>query len=614
MSVDNTQRFLTIIEKLVNIIELNSTIMPTSTPIPKKPNPYGALVEEKKIDCSEFFSDEINLECHKNIIGTNVLICSTQLPGNGGSATNAYNIHAILQELNINSVCVFLEDLNDSEKTQTIADFNHHNLSKIYIVSRNKKDDFNEIMMNEFKSTDGVPEIAYCKNYSSPSIIRGYLDNPDKTSIVYLVAGSKSYTEYLNQTDHDKTLPFYDHKKALENDMNSEQYKSLAIHGSELNSVISSDYINGNSVTCGESYILYSNSEELKNKYSGELYTSFITHKILNDKIKKENLLDFDKRTIDVLFVVSNTKRKVKNSTFCVDLFNDVRLQDMTKVIIGDYASQYEDSHKNIKSYEKATNLEVLQYMSIAKIVINVSYYEASPNTCIEALCLGCHILSSNNCGSMNEILDDCDIINLNNKDEWVKRISTIIKDNTHNQNTKKITILENLTKDILYKKMKIDKKTFSFESKFSILSVNYFFMNSIKNYMGALNSININPENSYIMIPDLRIGIDDKYKSQKIKFMKNITKLKNFNIITNTNALKLLKPGGVLFSDCENMAELPGRFRKICKTLDINHISTENPKNHTLYVYFKKQSLDKYKKNICNNRFIDLSSLIKPI
>ena len=564
---------------------------------------------------------------HKKIIGTNILICSTQLPGNGGSATNAYNIHAILRELNVNSVCIFLEDISNEQKTQIIKKFNHYNLPKIYILSRKGeigKVEFKNIMEKEFKSTNSIPEIAYCKNYSSPHIIREYLGiNSDKTSIVYLVAGSKSYTEYLNTSQQKEKLGFYEHKKELEKNLESESYKSLIIKDSEFKSSISSDYINGNSVTCGESYMLYSNSQKLKSKYNGELYTSFTTYKILNDKIRKESMPDFDKRSIDVLFAVSSTKRKVKNSKFAISIFNDVRLKDMKKVIIGDYSTQYANEYKNIKSYEKLSNLEVLNYMNNAKILINTSYYEASPNTCIEALCLNCHVLTSVNCGSMNEILEDQDLLNLNNKDSWVDRIISIIKSNKNQQKFKKVEILKNFSSDILQKKMQINKNSFDFSSDFSLLSINYFFMNSIKYNIDVLKNINVTPDNAYIMIPDFRPQIDEKYAMQRLKFIKNIETLKNFNIITNSQLSNLLvknKHSGekVLFSDCEKITELPGAFRKICKSLGINQISkTSSETQKTLcYVYFKKPTLEKYKKIGFGGKgkYIDLSALIVPV
>ena len=85
------------------------------------------------------------------------------------------------------------------------------------------------------------PDIILCKNYSTPQIYKTLFDT---STIVYLIAGSRSITDILNDKDN---IQFVNIKK------NPTKYK-LVKSEQESNSVDSADFIFGNSIYCCESF------------------------------------------------------------------------------------------------------------------------------------------------------------------------------------------------------------------------------------------------------------------------------------------------------------------------------------------------------------------------
>lgn len=549
-----------------------------------------------KINTKSLYSTDFNMELHKRIMKTNVLICSTQLPGNGGSATNAYNIHYILSALKINSICFFFENIENSEEA-SINEFNHYKLKNIHILKKSLdvKNKFLEII-NSFCGGPENIEIAYCKNYTSPiHIYNLFKDTAFAGTITYLVAGSRSFTNYLNKTPNEETFPFYKHMKDVKDDEN--KLSNWLIDGDEKASVETCDYINGNSKTCGDSFKLYSKNDS---KYNGELYTTNVTYEILKSKIKPNSVLSKKNRKYDILFATSSLKRKVKNPSFAMKLFNDPRIQKYTKLVIGDYSQQYEDASKNILCEEKVTNIDAIHYMNNSKIVINTSYYEASPNTCLEAICSGAHVIISENSGGINEVLCKDDIIPLENTDKWIERIINVLETDEKCKNVENETnIIENLCLDVFQKKYKINKPI---SNDKNIISFHYKIM-LIKDF-----EINLF-KNNVLYIPEFRKQFDAKYEKQRIKFLNNIYKLKDFEVISQIPDQNIEN----VVSDCK-MEEIPGAVRKFLKNSgfkgSIINYKDVDKKKELYHVFIKTPSLEIYNKILSDGyKFIDISS-----
>ena len=534
-----------------------------------------------------------------SFVGNNVVVCSTQLPGNGGSATNAYNIHNMLCQLGFNSVCIFIEDESN------ICDFNYDNLKNIYVLQKSisceiKTSDvlkkFEKIMDKHFK---GLPSVFYCKNYFAPTYIKNMINSSsydlNLTKIAYLIAGSRGFTDLLEKN----VIPFY--SKECE-----DLCQDLWCEKQELTSIDNCDYIFSNSKTCYDAFKRFCPVTHV-NKHCCQLYTSLATYELL----KSDKTIKFDNKEIDIIFIVSNTNRKIKNSNFAINLLNNEKLRKYKKVVIGDYSFTKKNSSSNIIFLESVDNNDVIKYLKKSKILINTSLFEAFPNTCLEAIASNCNVICSKNCGGMNEFLHHDNVLNLTNQNSWIDRIEQILNEcrfiTEFNNNN-------NICEDIMLKTYKIYKQISSekisdlLDKKKSIISINYTLLKDI-NSGDKWDEFKQLTTDKCLYTTEFYRKINEKYIGQQVKmtmFLENFntylcdyidydTKLENIDLIT----------------DLPNINKVSSALRKKIFSISDNiNISDIDKKHNLVFVIFKKPLFSYYEKLINNNKqIIDLSS-----
>jgi hypothetical protein len=176
-------------------------------------------------------------------------------------------------------------------------------------------------------------------------------------------------------------------------------------------------------------------------------YTIIPTTKIMEIILLQSKILNFNKKNIispynfyffeqykldkniikiyDLIFVISDHNRIVKNSKFVFEIFN--KFPNLNKIVIGKNCDFYSDI-KNTTIINRNISLEeTLNYFLSSKILLVPSYFDTGPSTIIESIMYGCIPICYYNCGFS---MFDIGCISLNNLilEEWCKFIDTNIK------------------------------------------------------------------------------------------------------------------------------------------------------------------------------------------
>ena len=165
----------------------------------------------------------------------------------------------------------------------------------------------------------------------------------------------------------------------------------------------------------------------------------FETNKIDNMNIKKE---------YDLIFVVSNHDRIIKNSNFVYKLFE--KLENLNKIVIGKNCNHYNDIPNTTVINTYLPNNEVEELFRKSKITLIPSYYDTGPSTVVESVINCCIPICYYNCGGSQLNIDGCYTMDNLNIDLWVVQISNIL------YNYSNIDILNNSNK--INNSIKVDR------------------------------------------------------------------------------------------------------------------------------------------------------------
>lgn len=346
-------------------------------------------------------TNKYSLLSKKNI---DIIISSTQYPGMGGAATNAYNIIKKLRCDGFRVLGIFINNEEVDVDPDRIGDV-------VNILNKQFQTDYVK-KLNNYKIKDDVLILA--KNYRAPYLFRDIYPN---SKIVYMVAGVVSYSLYIRSNNIVPFTDFYqkcnDYRKLL---MNQNKNNSQLIQ--ENRTIKACDYVMTNSSLTYETYSKH---------FSDKNILDVMNTSILN--FHSNNLVE--KKTNDLLYVVSSHRRVIKNSDFIFELFRHPALKNFNKIIVGKY---HEDFNKfgieNCNYYGFIDNKYVLKLMKQSKLLVIPSFNDSSPNVLYEALFNNCQILISKNIGNWELFQDHipiCDNPIKENVNNWVKNTLDII-------------------------------------------------------------------------------------------------------------------------------------------------------------------------------------------
>lgn len=337
-----------------------------------------------------------------------IVVSATQYPGCGGSATNAYNIIKYMRkELTSKTTGIFFENVDKFP----LDKYDPEKIGGIFRCPRwdyfMKKHDANFIkrdLRNYRKAVEkelgGTPDIILCKNYIAPLEIDIMFPG---VPIVYLVSGSKHLS--IMGVSYDQLLRT--DKKTLD----------VCVDEVAANSV--STLIVPNSMLSYKTFkYIY---PEYVNKISYPIDTSVLTR-------FKVDYPPMKSRQYDIGVFVSNHKRVVKNGQLANKILGSPRLEKYDKLIVGDNYESTFSKITNVTEYPMIPNTEVIKHLQTVKIILICSLFDASPNTCVEALCCGCKLLLTRNVGNSEKYNKFYIINDIEDVEEWVDKICTILE------------------------------------------------------------------------------------------------------------------------------------------------------------------------------------------
>lgn len=333
------------------------------------------------------------------------IFSSTQLPGNGGAATNCLYLHEYVKNnLQHDSIAVFLTSANPSKD---------HIKKDIYILDLRKEEKFSEFKYQILRKYNEKNIICLCKNVVAPQKMKQIFP---LSKVIYLVSGCPIHTFWAN---FDSNISFVNYKKNLINrEITENDKQNIMKYFEQIEEERKAIQL------CDEILTNNNNTKEvLLHHYKDHI------NKICNISINTSNLKfdypnisqeDFDKRDIDIIFAVSSHTRVSKGSAIMNKIITNNNMDNLTKVVIG---NKFEEvfNVNNIKKclfLNQLSQSELFSYLKRSKILIIPSTGDASPNILYEGLHVGCNILLTKNCGNYElfpdiSVLEDVDDIDL---------------------------------------------------------------------------------------------------------------------------------------------------------------------------------------------------------
>lgn len=366
---------------------------------------------------------EINLSILKEPPTVNrknkILISSTQYPGYGGAATNAYKLIIFLRKIGYKCIGLFITDSNVNCDPENIGDVFLYQCSD-YKFNNSKKD--NELKKKIIKSLGGEPDICFGKNYIAPYYNKILFN---KSIHIYLVSGI-SYP-----ISNERSIPTYFNKIK-----NNEKFNYMQ---SEIKTLEACNF-----AVCNSPLLLDTFKTIYDKKYSNKIFSQVIDttkYDVNYDEIKKNYSKKFD-----IILVCSSFTRKDKNYSFIADILRNSCFDKFKKCAVGNNNYIFRDI-KNMTFYDLQTNIKAKKLIKKSRLLLLPSLFEANSNVMREAINNNCIVLSSKNVG-WSENLPAQLVCTTYDHNEWKNKIFDILN-NYDKYSDIKINIVGGLELDI---------------------------------------------------------------------------------------------------------------------------------------------------------------------
>lgn len=342
-----------------------------------------------------------------------IIVSCTQVPYNGGAATNSYALIKYLRQKGFNAAGVFYVNRGENADVDEIGGiFSCHQNSR-QSMERAKKD-----CLNYLKEE---PKLVLAKNYVAPVLSRKMFP---ESKVVYLVSGAPNMMEFSKRgVSAEKLKSGYSRFEKI----NLGSAYDGIINTAERSCVNNIDYFLFNSKISKELFLL-----NYENIICNKHLSSPINTSVFLNNYSKTKFDNFNEREIGILFASSRLTRHVKNFELAQNIFNsnEIIRSGIKIVVVGKELKKFssKNKNKNVKflGYQKNSNL--MKLMLKSKIVLCTSYFDASPNLISEAISCGSNILCSNNCGWSEIYNPDSVCKDVYNVKEWVSNIFKLLE------------------------------------------------------------------------------------------------------------------------------------------------------------------------------------------
>ena len=166
--------------------------------------------------------------------------------------------------------------------------------------------------------------------------------------------------------------------------------------------------------------IVVANSKLSQNMIKNKLNINPLLNYFNSYFIKKYDIC-WENKTYDVGFVISSTKRSIKNFNLFVKILE--KLDNLYIIIVGHDTHVKINNHK-IEVIKHVDNETAINIIADTKILVNTSFFDCGPTTLFESILNKSKYICSNNVGG-SELLNENEIVvDYNNIYEWGKKIS----------------------------------------------------------------------------------------------------------------------------------------------------------------------------------------------
>jgi hypothetical protein len=316
------------------------------------------------------------------------IISSTQYPGYGGAATNAYKLIKYIRNKGYKVGGLFFNN-------NINVNFDPDNIGGIFIQNEIGPYNKNEIL-NYLRYE---PTICLAKNYIAPTLCKKFFN----CYTVYLVSGINQFASV------------FQNKSALQIlDKNFKINSSYFIKEEE-------DCINISDIIVFNSNLLKQIFHKIYPQSINKSYDNIINTTI-NNKDDKKN---FNKE-YDIIICCSSLDRIDKNNKFLINILNNKKFCNYKKCIIGNNNHKFKNIQNSI-FFNLLEHDKCIEYISKSKILLMPSLFEANSNTIREALINNCFPLITKNIGS-SENFPDYLICNNFEITEWTDKLLYLLE------------------------------------------------------------------------------------------------------------------------------------------------------------------------------------------
>jgi glycosyltransferase involved in cell wall biosynthesis len=318
----------------------------------------------------------------------NIIISSTQYPGYGGAATNAYELIKFFRKKGYNVCGVFFDN-------NLVENFDPDNIGGIYMYTY--KHEYENIRNDVFKYFNGTPEICLAKNYLAPQLCKKIFG----CYTVYLVSGINHFRLFFSDKSGQEVLD--ENFKIDPNWIN----KNEVITNTMADKLICNSKITND--------IFKKIYPQLEDKLGPVVDTTCISRKVETSYNK----------TYDIAIVCSILTRKDKNNEFLINILKNSIFNKYKKIIVG----------KNNEDFLEIPNTfctgilshhDAIKVMSHSKILLFPSLFDSNSNTVREAYYHKCLPLITKNIG-FYELFPEFLICNSYTNEEWISKILNIL-------------------------------------------------------------------------------------------------------------------------------------------------------------------------------------------
>lgn len=297
-----------------------------------------------------------------------IVVSSTQYPGYGGSATNAYAIIKYLRNQGHDCVGIFFHNMLN-------VNYDPDDIGGIYLYLYNPKLETNSEIAIQIKDTainylNGKPTICFGKNYAAPVFCKKIFN----CFTIYLVSGINHNNIYYPTLSAEEMLdPDFKITKIIPDEIKCNELSDVIVFNSLL-------------------------SFQLFQKIYPSFSSKFFPYIVDTTKILSVPKFSPVVKEYDILICCSNLERVTKNNLFLITILENPIFSKYKKCIIGENFEKFKNL-KNCNFTGLLSHEQCINYMNKSKTLLFPSLFDANSNTVREATIHNCIPLISKNIG-----------------------------------------------------------------------------------------------------------------------------------------------------------------------------------------------------------------------